>query len=223
MSPPYPLLFIAHSLSCVYCLIVCTYSVFVMMHSHPKFLVAFSEKSQLQIRHAVQIVPSQTTISSLCWLKFILEKMSSTVTDDNLESVGLHLYQKRCLYWLTFIFEKKESDFKVGTLAGVLAGFFSMSMLNTKGSVNTWFQKPRQVNPHLDWIVVCGPLSGIPKRPIYVQITGQNEALFRRKKQVKLQVGRKRRKFTNMSICMLRICCSVSRPIFMHRRSFSFF
>ena len=148
---------------------------------------------------------------------------NSTVTDDNLESVGLHLYQKRCLYWLTFIFEKKASDFKVGTLAGVLAGFLSMSMLNTKGSVNTWFQKPRQVNPHLDWIVVCGPLSGIPKRPIYVQITGQNEALFRRKEQVKLQVGRKRRKFTNMSICMLRICCSVSRPIFMHRRSFSFF
>ena len=48
-----------------------------------------------------------------------------------------------------------------------------------------------------------------------MQITGQNEALFRRKEQVKLQVGRKRRKFTNMSICMLRIYIYASEIFFL--------
>ena len=59
----------------------------------------------------------------------------------------------------------------------------SLSRLNTKGSVGTWSQKPRQVNPHLDWIIVCGSLSGILNRPMYKQITRKNEALVWRKNQ----------------------------------------
>ena len=48
------------------------------------------------------------------------------------------------LYWLKSVLGKKVSDLKVGTLAGVLAGFFSRNQLgysiqsaNTKGSVGT--------------------------------------------------------------------------------------